>query len=179
MSAITRYYITDRKSAREPLLDSIERNVAEGVEYIQIREKDLTARELYELTRAAVAIAGSRTKILVNDRGDVALAAGAHGVHLRSGSVSPIVIKHIIPLVAVSCHTVEEVQAAAGADLIVFGPIFETPGKGPAIGLDELERAVRVSPAPILALGGIKASNAAHCCARGASGVAGIRLFQR
>lgn len=176
--AIIRYYITDRRTAGAPILDIIARNVAAGVHYIQIREKDLSARELYELTRAAVAIAGSTTKILVNDRADVALAAGAAGVHLRAGSISPERIRRIIGFVAVSCHTLEDVRAAQSADLIVFGPVFETPGKGPPVGLDTLREAVTLSTVPLVALGGVSSNNAGECVSAGAAGIAAIRMFQ-
>ena len=181
-----RYYITDRRAqgwSKAELLDCIARNVRDAVDYIQIRERDLTARELFELTLEAVQRAdGFPTRILVNDRADIALAAGAHGVHLRSNSISPDRLREILPqpyLIGVSCHSVQEVQDAQGADFLVFGPVFESPGKGPATGLAALAQAVTASQLPVLALGGVNQSNAQDCLEVGAAGIAGIRLFQR
>jgi thiamine-phosphate pyrophosphorylase len=163
-------------------MDSILRNVRDGVDYIQIREKDLTARELFTLTSRAVAAAGgTRTRILVNDRADVALAARAHGVHLRGNGIEPAILRQFLPagfLIAVSCHSMEDLRRAAGADFAVFGPVFASPGKGPGVGVKALRDAVRVSPVPVLALGGISMKNTPQCLEAGAAGIAAIRLFQ-
>jgi thiamine-phosphate pyrophosphorylase len=179
---VLRYYITDRKSCPGEVTESIRRNVQNGVEYIQIREKDLTARELFSLTIHAVTIArGTATRILVNDRADVALAAGAHGVHLRSDSIEPAVLRQVLPkcfLIAVSCHTEDDLRRTEGADFAVFGPVFASPGKGPATGVEALGRAVVVSPVRVFALGGITWENAPLCLEAGAAGIAAIRLFQ-
>lgn len=176
-----RYYITDRKSCRD-VVHCIERAVAASVDLIQIREKDLPARELLVLVRKAVRLtAASRTRVLVNGRADVALAAGADGVHLPAGGIYPGEWRRILPpgfLVGVSCHSVEELQLAAAADFAVYGPIFATPGKGPAIGLAALREAARASPIPIFALGGITPENAQSCVDAGAVGTAAIRMFQ-
>lgn len=147
--------------------------MALGVDYIQIREKDLTDRELFEFVSAAVQRRGeSRTKILVNSRADVAAAAGADGVHLPSHA--PI---ETLPglLIARSCHTEEEVRAAK-ADFVVFGPVFASPGKGEPVGLDALRRACghRTS---VFALGGVTRENEHLCVEAGAAGIAAIRLF--
>lgn len=181
-----RYYITDRRAqgwSTAELLDSIARNVQSGVDYIQIREKDLTARELFDLSVHAVEIAaGSRTRILVNDRADVALAAGAHGVHLRSHSIAPNRLRSVLPqpfLIGVSCHSLDDVQEAQGADFLVFGPVFETPGKFTSQGLAALSQAAAASRVPVLALGGVNRVNAQACMDAGAAGIAAIRLFQR
>ena len=115
----------------------IERAAASGVDYIQIREKDLSARELLSLTRRAIeAVRGWPARILVNGRVDVALAAEAHGVHLPAGSIAADIWRAIMPaelLFAVSCHSVEELRLAGAANFAVFGPIFPSPGKGPAL----------------------------------------------
>jgi thiamine-phosphate pyrophosphorylase len=179
-----RYYITDRHAigGEDRLLETIGRAVQNGVDYIQLREKDLSARAMLDLTRRVLDIArAGRTKILVNERVDVALAAGADGVHLRSNAVLPPVWRRITGpsfLIGVSCHTAAEVQHAAGADLLVFGPVFDSPRKGPALGLEALQHAVAMSGVPVLALGGVSESNAPLCIQAGAAGIAAIRMFQ-
>jgi thiamine-phosphate pyrophosphorylase len=178
-----RYYITDRKQlgGTEQLLRNITAQTS-AVDLIQIREKDLSARELLDLVRQAVALRSS-AKILVNGRVDIAIAAGADGVHLPSASVPPFVFRQIVPtgfVIGVSCHSAEDVQRAEreGADLVVFGPVFPTPQKGPPAGLAALESACRTASLPVFALGGVTYENARECIRRGAAGVAGIRLFQ-
>ncbi len=181
-----RCYITDRRllGSTEKLLECIQRAVSGGVDYIQIREKDLSARDLLHLVSMAVQIAGStKTRILVNSRADVAIAAQAHGAHLPANSIAPALLHNIAPpnfTIGVSCHTLDEISRAAreSADFAVFGPIFETPGKGPALGLDALHAACKSTKLPILALGGITWQNAPACLAAGAAGIAAIRLFQ-
>ena len=182
------YYITERRQLLGDLQTVIGRAIRAGVELVQIREKDLSARELLELTRAAVVLAReSPARILVNTRADIAVAAGAHGVHLPAGSVSPADIRAVLPpglLVGVSCHNVEEVRRAAseGADLAVFGPVFETASKaayGPPQGLGRLREACRATTIPIYALGGVSLANMGECFAAGAAGIAGISLFQQ
>jgi thiamine-phosphate pyrophosphorylase len=180
-----RYYITDRKSAGgvEALLGMIARALLEGVEWIQIREKDLCARELLELTRRALGLPNPRgSKVLVNSRVDVAVAAGAHGVHLPGGSIAPRDLRRIAPagfLIGVSTHSVDEVRAAEreGADFAAFGPVFAA--KPEAVGVERLREAAGSVALPVLALGGVDAGNAGACVAAGAAGVAGISMFQR
>lgn len=156
-----------------PLLELIRNQIAAGVEYVQIREKDLSARDLWAFTRAVVDARGSAdSKILVNERADIAWSAGADGVHLPSRAP-----RETLPglLVARSCHTEEEVRRAT-ADFVTFSPIFESPGKGSGIGLEALRKACH-APVPVFALGGITWDNAPACIEAGAAGVAGIRLF--
>ncbi len=171
----------------------IRRAAAAGVDWIQLREKDLSAHSLAELARGAVAAAhASSTRILINDRLDVALAAGAAGVHLGEESLP---VAEVVRwrgasgrapgsfLLGVSCHS----RAAAveaergGADYIVFGPVFETPSKagfGPPQGLERLTEVCRNVRIPVLAIGGVTLENAAACLDTGAAGLAAIRLFQ-
>ncbi len=169
-----RYCITDS-------LDVAARASRQGVEMVQIRAKELAARELVELVRLTVALSGAQ--ILVNTRTDVALACGAHGVHLPAGSIAPGAIRAIAPsdfLIGVSCHTVDELRAAEreGADFAVFGPVFPSVTKSlTPIGIEALRMATASVRLPVYALGGVTADNAPLCIQAGAAGVAGISLF--
>lgn len=153
-----------------------------GLDYVQIREKELSGRALHELCCWAGAVPRT-TRLLLNDRLDVALACGLDGVHLPAGRPSPQLFRSATgrPLViGVSCHTLEEVHRAAdeGADYVLLAPIFSSPGKGPPLGLAVLEQAARET-VPVLALGGITMQNAHDCIEAGAAGIAAIRLFQQ
>jgi thiamine-phosphate pyrophosphorylase len=182
---VIRYYITDRQAAggTDALLALIRRNAAQ-VDWVQIREKDLPARELAALVRGALT---TGARVLVNDRADVALACGAHGAHLPSGAIPPREVRRIAPqgfTIGVSCHTLDEVGLAEreGADFVVFGPVFHTASKaryGQPQGLAKLAEASAVVRIPVLALGGVKEENIGDCVAAGAAGIAGITLFQR
>jgi thiamine-phosphate pyrophosphorylase len=157
------------------------------VTLVQLREKNLRPRVLYELAaRSAEITRGTQTRLLVNDRADIARAAGADGVQLTTRSLEASVVRRAFGpelLIGVSTHSPEEARAArdGGADFAVFGPVFDTPSKrayGPPIGLEALSVAARaLAPFPLLAIGGVTRENAPRVIAAGARGVAAIRLY--
>jgi thiamine-phosphate pyrophosphorylase len=200
-----RYAITDRASypgnelqQQEALLHQASRWVADGIDFIQLREKDLDASNIAALAREilqTIAAKASPTKVLINSRPDIALATGAHGVHLTAHPDELTVAqvrsfydsaKRPAPIITISCHTLEEVHRVRvnQADAILFAPVFEkiitgqtiTPGQG----IDRLRAAcLAASPIPVYALGGVTSENARSCLDAGAAGIAGIRLFQQ
>jgi thiamine-phosphate pyrophosphorylase len=188
---ITRGATTETTTSESPefqdILFQVSSAVEAGINLIQIREKNLSARMLFELTERAVEIAsGTSTRLLVNDRADIASGAGADGVHLTTRSLETAVIRKTFGdqiLIGASTHTLPEATAArdAGADFAVFGPVFETESKaqyGEPVGPERLAEVARaLSGFPVLALGGINTGNAADCLRDEASGVAGISLF--
>jgi len=199
-------YVTDRRGlggaktaeACEKLLQKIAAAAAAGVDWIQIREKDLSGKECAALAgKALEGVASSSaggsvsTRILVNDRLDVALAERAGGVHLGENSLPLGEVKGLLKvgfeksefLIGVSCHSLEGARAAAsaGADYLFFGPVFHTPSKavyGEPQGLGRLAEVCRAVSVPVLAIGSITLENAGSCFSAGASGIAAIRLFQ-
>ena len=189
------YLITDRRAfpehqSIERQLDAIEIAARSGCQLIQIRERDLEARDLVAFVRAAISVARPhQSKVIVNDRLDVALAADADGVHLRSSSLSAFDTRSIARLapqreflIGASVHSLEESRSAidGGADFLVCGPLFETPSKrqyGAPLGVDKLAEVSRASRIPVLGIGGINCENAPQVLARGAAGIAGISLF--
>lgn len=190
-------YVTDRRSlAPQPaagnpaaLIENCERVAALGVDWIQLREKDLGGGTLFELVSEIRRRAG-QTRVLVNDRLDVAWAAGAGGVHFGSEAVPVAAAREGIGrtasggfLVGKSCHSLEEARAAEtdGADYIFFGPVFETPSKlayGAPQGIERLAGICSALSIPVVAIGGITPENAGECVAAGAGGIATIRCFQ-
>jgi thiamine-phosphate pyrophosphorylase len=207
------YYITDRTQfagneaeRRAQLLQTIRKAAAAGVDYIQLREKDLCGRELELLARETLQIirAEGSSRLLINHRTDVALAVGADGVHLRGTDIAASDARALACggpragqfLVAASCHSAQEVRLADahGADFAVLAPIFEKVSVArEGIGLQELRRAahkdrspdLRVEAGdtrrsfPVFALGGVELKRARLCAAAGATGIAGIRLIQQ
>jgi thiamine-phosphate pyrophosphorylase len=190
------YYITDCRSLPTPseaaLLRVVRRVLARGVNFIQVREKDLFDRKLFDLTRRIVELAreparDTYCKVLVNGRADIALAAGADGVHLPSSGLAVADIRAWTPkdfIVGVSVHSLREIRIACegSVDYILVGHVFPTASKegmGPALGIGFLRRAVARSSVPILALGGVTAERIPSVLEAGAAGVAGISLFQK
>lgn len=199
-------YVTDKRSlvtsepaeARKTLLHKIAGAADAGVDWIQIREKDLSGKEVSWLAREAVKRAAScvtggaaRVRILVNDRLDVALAAQADGVHLGGNSLPPQEARRLVAglhrektfMIGVSCHALDAAKAAGrgGANYVFFGPVFATPSKaayGAPQGLECLAAVCRAVSVPVLAIGGITLENCASCLSAGAAGIAAIRLFQ-
>ena len=193
----------DERSRRERLLRRIAEAAEAGVDYVQLRERDLSARELERhATQSVAAVRGSKTRLLINSRVDVALAVGANGVHLRSTDMPASEGRAIWAksagttqcVIGVSCHSLAEVLTAEahGADFVVFGPVFGKRGSseqptgvevmasvvrrgGPIDKKVEAGQSLRM---PVIALGGITLNNAAECLRAGAAGIAGIRLFQ-
>lgn len=164
------------------ILATVSDAVSDGVNMIQIREKELPARLLFDLVRRAVDVVRDTPAIVVvNDRADIAIAAGADGVHLRESSLPPAVVRQRFLrelVVGVSTHSFSAAKSAAssGADYIVVGPVFESPGKGPPIAESELMRVyLELNGFPVLALGGVDAENVVTVLNAGASGVAAIR----
>lgn len=163
--------------------------VAARIDLVQIREKNLSASVLYQLaTNAAGITKGSATKLLINDRSDIAAAAGADGVHLRASSLPGAVVRQTFGekfLIGVSTHSLEEASRARrdGADFVVFGPVFETVSKreyGEPLGLTNLARVcAELSPFPVLALGGVTLRNVGECIRAGALGVAAISMLEQ
>ncbi len=198
------YYITDRsqfpgdENARQrALLEKVKEAVLCGVDFIQLRERDLPTRDLETLARSVLHIVRPRgterrepkTRLLINSRTDIAVACEADGVHLRSDDIPPSAVRKIWAqagnssrtLIAVSCHSSNDIGRAVseGADYAVFAPVFEKRGTFPChpAGLDRLREACQ-QRVPVLALGGITLNNARACRDAGAAGIAAIRLFQ-
>jgi len=184
----TNAHTTSASEEFASVLELVSAAVAANVSLIQIREKHLTARVLQELTTESAKLRrASQTRLLVNDRADIAQAARADGVHLTTRSLAPAVVRSTFGpdfLIGVSTHTVEELREARDqkADLAVFGPIFATESKrsyGEPLGPAKLAEVVSdLSPFPIVAIGGLKLDNANNCFNAGAVGVAAIGLFQ-
>jgi thiamine-phosphate pyrophosphorylase len=202
---MVRYAITNRDlypgdeiQRLAALLREAARWIADGIDLIQLREKDLPAANIAAVAREilqTIAVAASPTKLLINSRPDIAIATGAHGVHLTAAS-DELTIAQVrrlyesanrpAPIITISCHTVEDVHRARinQADAILFAPVFEKKAASqtimPGQGIDQLRAAcLAASPIPVYALGGVTLQNASACIEAGAAGIAGIRLFHQ
>jgi thiamine-phosphate pyrophosphorylase len=184
-------FVTDRTRlpghSVSDLLRRIHIAALAGVDIVHIRERDLTDRRLTDLVREAVAVtAGTDAQIVVNDRADVALAAGAAGVHLREDSIAVARVRNITPpafIVGRSVHSVEGADAVAragGCDYLVFGTVYPSLSKSPdaqVAGEARLAEVCRRVTLPVLAIGGVDETRAAAVAAAGAAGIAGIGVF--
>jgi thiamine-phosphate pyrophosphorylase len=189
-------YPGDELQQQAALVEQTARWASDGIDLIQLREKDLPAAALAALARKilqTITLATSPTRLLINSRPDIAIATGAHGVHLTASpdELTPTQVRDLYaaanlpnPIITISCHSLEDVQRAHQntPHAILFAPVFEkiiageisTPGQG----LDRLRAAsAAASPIPIYALGGVTLENARSCLDAGAAGIAGIRLF--
>lgn len=191
-------FVTDRvrlplmpAGQKMDLLKKIDDAASAGVDWIQLREKDLSAVELSALARRAISSIPGSCRLLINDRLDVAYAVGASGVHLGEKSIPLDQAKHFVRahgmredfLVGASVHSLESARSAErdGADYVVFGPIFVTPSKekyGAPQGLEKLAEVCREISIPVFAIGGITADNARECYLQGVRGVCAISVFQ-
>jgi thiamine-phosphate pyrophosphorylase len=171
------------RSSKTNLNDAIDAACGAGVRLVQLREKDLDARELFELALDLRSVTSHHVAaLLVNDRVDVALAAGLDGVHCPDAGFPPATARQLLgteSLVGASCHSLDGVRRAAesGADFVFFGPVYETPSKaayGPPAGLDALKQVCAETAIPVLAVGGVTPERSPDCIAAGAVGVAVI-----
>ncbi len=184
MIDFTLYLITDRQQVPGAgLLAALKEAMKGGVRAVQLRERDLTDREFYQLGLKVRALTReSGAKLLINDRADMAAAVEADGVHLRQSSYSVGEARRIVGkdlLIGVSTHSLDQAKGAEtdGADFITFGPVFETPSKrpyGPPLGMARLKEVCREIEIPVLAIGGIGMVNAAPVLQAGAAGIAAI-----
>lgn len=191
-------YAGDDLQRQSALVQEATRWVREGIDFIQLREKDLPAATIAALARqilSSIAETTSPTRLIINSRADVAIATLAHGVHLPAtfDELTPPEVRNLYaaaglhrPIITVSCHTLEEIHNARqnNADAILLAPVFEKSVSGrtvaPGLGLDQLRAAcTAAAPVPIYALGGVTLEDAPSCLAAGAAGIAGIRVFHK
>jgi len=170
--------------ARRCLVEQARHAIEARVDLIQVRERDLEAAPLAALVSDLIAVTRrTSTRVVVNDRLDVALACGADGVHLRGDSIAPEAARRIAPsgfLIGRSVHTVDEAAAARGADYLIAGTVFESASKArgePLLGIEGLAAIVRRAAVPVLAIGGVTDERLAALAAAGAAGFAAIGFF--
>jgi thiamine-phosphate pyrophosphorylase len=187
------YLVTDRhrlagrvpfEDARRCLLRQAEYAVDAGIDCIIVRERDLEARDLAGLTRAIVVLTrGSRTRVVVSDRVDVALASGADGVHLRADSIAPELVRRITPrgfVIGRSVHGAQETAAIAGVDYLIAGTVWASVSKPeghPILGVDGFSAIVKAARVPVLAIGGVAIDRVRDVASAGGAGIAAIALF--
>ena len=177
--------VSDRRRLKGRSLPELAAEAASaGVDWLQIREKDLAARELLRLVRSVMDAVAGRCGVLVNSRPDVAEAAGCAGVQLPEAGLPVRDVRRGFPRLRLgaSCHSLEAARhaAAEGADFVLLGPVFETPGKEHrALGVEALARVVRGVQVPVYAIGGVDVSTAPRAVAAGACGLAAIGVFHR
>ena len=179
--------VTDRRrSGAADLIDLIASAARAGVDFVQVREPDMSDRALLDFVRAAlIAIEGTSARVIVNERTDVALAAGAAGVHLKAASVPASRVRAIAPhpfLIGRSVHSLDEALEADrdGVDYVCFGTVFPSQSKPPGhpvAGLDALRTITARVSVPVLAIGGVTERRVQEVAAAGAAGVAAIGLF--
>jgi thiamine-phosphate pyrophosphorylase len=193
---VIRYAITDEPglyASEAELLQLAARWSDDSVNFVQLRARQMSAGPLTTLARKLIGVLSPQTKLLINGRADVAIAAGAAGVHLTAapGELTPEQVRGVFalagkpePIISISCHTVEAAQRAraAAADIILFAPVFEKRIAGAltvdGVGLEALRQICEAAlPVKVLALGGVTPDNAPQCISAGAAGVAGIRIF--
>jgi thiamine-phosphate diphosphorylase len=181
-------FVTDRRRAPDPsrdyLLQRIHTAACAGVDFIQIRERDLPDRDLRALVSDALgAVRGTSTRVLVNDRVDIALVSHAAGVHLRGDSADPTRVRAIVPpgfVIGRSVHEPAEAASARDCDFLLFGTVFPSAGKPRdhrIAGVEALRAACARSRVPVLAIGGVDESNAGAVAAAGAAGIAAVGIF--
>ena len=176
------YLVTDRQQTNgRPLAEVVDNALSEGVQAVQLRERDLDTRALVELAHTFRRLTASRkARLFINDRVDVALGVKADGVHVRADGLPVAVVRRLVgpePLIGVSAHsTAEAVRAeSGGADFVVLGPVYDTPTKrayGPPIGLRAVEEVSRRVRIPVFAIGGVTVSRIPDIVRAGAAGVA-------
>ena len=173
----------DKRSRRDRLLEAIDIACKAGIKVVQLREKDLDSRDLLSLAGDLRRLTEPHhCRLLINDRVDIALATKSDGVHCPESGISPASARAILgdqALIGASCHSLERALSAvdAGADFVIFGPVYETPSKtgyGPPLGLEALHTVCRRVTTPVFAIGGIDPERSAECLDAGASGVAVI-----
>jgi thiamine-phosphate pyrophosphorylase len=181
--AVALMWVSDRARSARPLPEAARAAAEAGIDWVQVREKDLTGAELLRLaTEVRASVDGTSTRVLVNGRPDVACGSGAAGVQLPEAGLPVRDVRRAFPalVVGASCHSLDAARRAEeeGADFVVLGPIYATPGKEERVlGPERLAEVARAVHVPVYAIGGIDLGNAAQARAAGARGLAAIRLF--
>jgi thiamine-phosphate diphosphorylase len=187
------FLVTDRRrlagdvpleTARRCLLRQVEAAVEARLDCVIVRERDLEARDLTDLITSIVAMTrDTSTRVVVNDRVDVALASGADGVHLRGDSIAPGIVRRMTPkdfLIGRSVHSAQEAASVAGADYLIAGTVWPSASKQAdqqLLGVDGFSSVVRAARVPVLAIGGVTIDRIGEIAKAGGAGIAAIALF--